>query len=88
MFQGKLFAIKTIFNGGIIAFFDLLMTYHFNITKKNPENFKFQLFMVLQFFFSDCYCFGIKVRKIVPKIRFPLLFLFVSKIFMTKQSEK
>ena len=47
MFQGKLFAIKTIFNGGIIAFFDLLMTYHFNITKKNPENFKFQLFMAL-----------------------------------------
>ena len=87
MFQGKLFAIKTIFSGGIIAFFDLLMTYHFNITEKSR---KFQVSIIYGFvvFLFRLLLFGIKVRKIVPKFRFPLLFLFVSKIFMTKQSEK
>ena len=39
--------------------------------------------MVLLLFSSDYYCFGIKVRKIVEKIKLPLLLLFVSEIFMT-----
>ena len=85
MFQGKLFAIKTIFNGGIIAFFDLLMTY-LSLQYNKEKSRKFQVSIIYGFvvFLFRLLLFGIKVRKIVPKIRFPLLFLFVSKIFMTK----
>ena len=48
MFQGKLFAIKTIFNGGVIAFFDLLMTYlSLQYNKENSR--KFQVSIIYGF---------------------------------------
>ena len=74
-----------VFDGDIIIFFDLLITY-WALQHKNDKSRKFQVSIIYGFvlFSSDYYSFGIKVRKIVPKIRFHLLFLFVSKIFMTK----
>ena len=67
MFQGELFAIKTIFNGGIIAFFDLLMTYHFNGNKEKSRKFQVSIIYGFVVFLFQLLLFWNQSQKNCPK---------------------